>query len=120
MKTKKTPPSHRDVLNLRPLRNPSLEWSEQDGQVVIHVTHPRNSWKMKLLNVFIDTPRGRNIVLDQVGTDIWKEIDGERTFAQLAQMLAKKHKITVREAEISLQQFFKELVRRGYIAFKKP
>jgi hypothetical protein len=120
MKTKKPPPSHRDVLNLRPLRNPSLEWSEQDGQVVIHVTHPRNSWKMKLINVFIDTPRGRNIVLDQVGTDIWKEIDGERTFAQLAQMLAKKHKLTAREAEISLQQFFKELVRRGYIAFKKP
>lgn len=120
MMKKKTPPSRRDVLNLRPVRNPDLEWSEQDGQVVLHIKHTRNNWKSRLLNFFMEMPRGRNVVLDQVGTDVWKAIDGEKTFAQVAQLLSKKHKLTLREAEVSLQQFFKELGRRGYVAFKKP
>ncbi len=123
MKTKKAPktalPTRRDVLKMRPVRNPSLVWDEQEGQVVLHITHAHTSWKARLLSVFMDLPRSRTVVLDPVGTDIWKEIDGEKTFAQLAQMLAKKHQLTPREAEVSLQQFFKELARRGYVAFAK-
>ena len=124
MKTKKAPRpaslTRRDVLKMRPIRNPNLEWNEQEGQVVLRVTHNRTSWKARLLSVFMDLPRNRTVVLDQVGTDIWKAIDGHNTFAQLAQMLVKKHQLTPREAEVSLQQFFKELTRRGYVAFKKP
>ncbi len=117
--TKAAPPSRRDVLKLQPVRNPNLEWSEVDGQVVLHVTHPNKSLKARLFSVFMELPRSRNVVLDGVGTDVWKAIDGQQTFAQLAQMLAKKHQLTPREAEVSLQQFFKELTRRGYVAFKK-
>ncbi len=118
-KARKAAPTRRDVLELCPVRNPDLEWSEHDGQVVLHVKHVHTSWKARLLGVFMELPRGRNIVLDQVGTDVWKELDGQKNFAQVAQFLSKKHKLTLREAEISLQQFFKELGRRGYVAFKK-
>ena len=53
----------------------------------------------------------------QIGTDVWRLIDGTRNIGQIARELAAQHQIEKREAEVSLQQFFKELGRRGYIGF---
>jgi hypothetical protein len=116
---KKQPaPTRRDVLKLRPLRNPNLEWSEEEGQVVLHIKHTR-TWKTTLLNIFVPVPKDRTVMLDAVGTDVWNSMDGSNTFEAIAKLLAKKHKLTPREAELSLQQFFKELGRRGYVVFTK-
>ena len=39
--------------------------------------------------------------------------------SSFAATLAKEFKLMPREAELSLQQFFKELGRRGYVMFMK-
>lgn len=113
---KKIVASRRDVMRLRAIRNPDLEWSEEQGQVVLQITQPR-TWKLTLLNIFMPVPRDRRVVLDAIGTDVWKSIDGKTSFETIARELAKKHKILPREAEVALQQFYKELGRRGYIGF---
>lgn len=111
-------PTWREMLQLRPIRNPNLEWTEEEGRVVLLLLRDaKKDWKARLLKVFVPIPEKRRIALDAIGTDVWKMIDGENRLGQIAQKLAHKYKLSPREAELSLQQFFKELGRRGYIGF---
>lgn len=116
--TKQATPTWRELLKLRPVRNPGLEWEEEEGRVVLHIRHfEKRNWKMRLLNLIISMPDDRRIVLDAIGTDVWQMTDGQNTLGRIAKKLAEKYKLSPREAELSLQQFFKELGRRGYVGF---
>ncbi len=117
-KSKAAVPTWREMLKLRPVRNPGLEWEEEEGRVVLHIRHfEKRNWKMRLVNLLISMPDNRRIVLDAIGTDVWQMTDGENTLGRIAKKLAEKYKLSPREAELSLQQFFKELGRRGYVGF---
>jgi len=109
----------REMLDARPVRNPNLEWREQDDSVVLHIERAK-TWKTSVINFFVPIPSERDVVLDAIGADVWKMLDGQNTMAQISKALAKKYQLSSREAEISLQQFFKELGRRGYVAFVVP
>ena len=110
-------PSRREWLALQPVRNPRLEWREEQGVVVIEIRRAQN-WKTRLLNLVFPLPELHRVALDQIGSIVWREVDGEATVEQIAKKLARELQIERREAEVSLQQFFKELGRRGYIGFK--
>lgn len=115
------PPTKRALMQLRPVRNPALSWDEQDGIVVLRIeqkdTPNSRSWKAKLAGVFVKLPEERAVELDALGTDVWKMLDGTITMGGVVTALAKKHRLSKREAELSVQQYFKELSRRNYIAF---
>jgi len=117
-RSRKADPAHarREFLALRPMRNPALEWSEEDGHVILEIKLAE-SWKTRILNLFFQVPRGRRVALDAIGTDVWQMLDGQHTIGQIAKSLASKYKLNAREAELSLQQFFKDLGRRGYVGF---
>ena len=114
--TAKAQPSRKEVLRLRPLRNPALEWFEQEDRVVLHVKRTYN-WKTRLFGIFVPLPNDRHIVLDAIGTDVWRMIDGQSSIAGIARALSEKYKLSQKEAELSVQQFFQDLGRRGYIGF---
>ena len=109
-------PGRKTVLALRPLRNPDLEWYEEDGHVVLHVKRAV-TWKTKLLNVFFPLPSEHRVVLDAIGTDVWQMMDGQTTVGRIARSLDEKYKLGQLQAELALQHFFKELGRRGYVGF---
>lgn len=109
-------PTRKELLALRPMRNPDLEWSEEDGHIVLHIKHKKVA-KMWLLSKIFPMPEGRRVVLDTIGTDVWQMIDGKTNIGRMAKMLAEKYKLTPREMELSLQQYFKDLGRRGYVGF---
>jgi hypothetical protein len=110
-------PTRRDWLALKPVRNPALLWREEEGVVVIEVRRVQN-WKTRLLNLVFPLPEEHRVALDAIGSTVWRASDGDSTVEQIAKKLARELQIERREAEASLQQFFKELGRRGYIAFK--
>lgn len=111
-------PTWREMLQLRPIRNPKLEWIEEEERVVLTIRHEmQQNWKTRLLSRLVAVPKDRRVALDAIGSDVWRLTDGENTLGFIAKKLAKKYKLTPREAELSLQQFFKELGRRGYIGF---
>lgn len=115
---KRRQPTWREMLQLRPVRNPNLEWTEEEGRIVLQIRHfDKKGWKLRLLNLLVSMPDNRRIVLDAIGTDVWQMTDGQNTLGRIAKELAGKYKLSPREAEMSLQQFFKELGRRGYIGF---
>ena len=117
-KPKKPAPSRRAWLALRPWRNPALEWYEQDGRVILHIKR-QQSWKTKILNLFMPLPEERSIALDAIGTHVWRMLDGKNSMGVIAHSVAKEYKLVEREAELSVQQFFKELGRRGYVGFSE-
>lgn len=117
-KTKRARPSRREVLALKPMRNPDLQWSEEDGSVVLTIPR-RNDWKTRILNIFVAVPESRRVVLDAVGTHVWLQLDGSNSVEAIGKSLAKRYQLEPREAEISLQQYFRELSRRGYVGFIK-
>ena len=120
-KNKKRPLSpRRAMMALRPLRNPALEWAEEEGRIVLNIKRgqgTRGKWTMRLVSLFIPLPEGHRVVLDPIGTHVWHMMDGQTSVERIVKSLSKEYKITPREAELSLQQFFKELSRRGYVGF---
>lgn len=103
---------------MKPLRNPLLLWDEHEGIVTLRVQHGRKgNWKMRMMHVLVPLPEERPVLLDTIGSDVWLMIDGEHSLGQIAHTLAKKYKLENREAELSVQQYFKDLARRGYIGF---
>lgn len=108
--------ARREFLALRPARNPVIEWSETDGKITLVI--PRaSSWKVKLINVFFPVPTDKKVVLDAIGSHVWARCDGQNSIDALSRELQQHYKLGAREAELSLQQFFKDLGRRGYIGF---
>lgn len=109
------------MLGLRPVRNPELEWSQDGGKVMLVLKHQKQpGWKQRLVELFLPTPPNRQVELDTIGSEVWLLIDGQRTMGSIAGELAQKYQLSPREAELSLQQYCKELGRRGYIGFVKP
>ncbi|MBV9867166.1 MAG: PqqD family protein [Abitibacteriaceae bacterium] len=109
-------PTRSQVMALCPMRNPQLAWYEEEGRVVLHIKRA-HTWKTRLLQVFFPLPEERRIVLDAIGTDVWQMMDGKTTMGQIAKALGSKYQLGPRETELSLQQFFKEIGRRGYMGF---
>ena len=103
---------------LRPWRNPNLEWFEEDGRVVLDIKRTTN-WRTRLMDLFFPLPREKRVVLDAIGSFVWRNLDGQATVREISQRLAQEYKLTPREAELPLYQFFKELGRRNYVAFLK-
>lgn len=108
--------ARREFLGLKPARNPKIPWEEVDGKVVLTIPRPKN-WKIKLINVFFPVPESRKVILDAIGSHVWRGCDGQNRIESLSRELQKEYKLGAREAELSLQQFFKDLGRRGYIGF---
>lgn len=108
------------AMSARPVRNPSLEWRENDdGEAV--VTLPRRSdLTGKFLAWMFFVPESRPLVLDDVGSFVWKHCDGEHTVAVLVTLLAKEYQVGKREMEVSLTEYLRTLGKRGMVGFLVP
>jgi len=114
--------ARREFLSLRPARNPSIEWEEVEGKVQLTIPRASN-WKVKIINVLFPVPDEKKVALDAIGSHVWTRCDGQNTIELLSRDLQREYKLGARESELSLQQFFKDLGRRGYIGFaveKRP
>ena len=111
--------ARREFLALRPRRNPAVAWSNENDRVVLTVQRGTD-WRVRALNLFFPIPEEKRVVLDPIGSDVWRLCDGHTTVDAMARRIAKQYQVGPRQAELSLQQFFKDLVRRGYVGFVTP
>ena len=65
-------------------------------------------------------PNKRVIVLDSIGTYVWRLCDGEHTIAQIIKGVQNQYKLNRKEAEASLFTFMQQLGKRNFIAFAMP
>jgi len=105
------------IMSSKPIRNPSIEFEEKLGE--IHLQINRNStFAAKLLSKIFIMPKKRVLVLDLVGSEVWKLCDGKNKVVDIIKELSKNHKISAYEAELSLMEFFKMLTKRGLLGME--
>lgn len=109
------------VLSAIPVRNPKLEWKRTvDGKIIV-VLRRRNDWLGKLVGALFCVPEMREVVLsDRIGTEVWEMCDGKHTIERMTSRIARKYRLTEREAEASLITFLNRMARRGMIFFLVP
>jgi hypothetical protein len=99
----------------RPVRNPDLPYQRQENGEVAITLRRRRDLLTRLLSLLFVIPRQKQVVLDDVGADIWELCDGEHTVEELIASIASKYKLEPREAEVSLLNYLRQLGRRRLI-----
>ncbi len=111
--------ARRQFLALRPFRNPNIKEDDAEGRVLLIITPPDTRFS-KLLGLFLPLSpeeRKKRVVLDPLGSHVWRLCDGQTTMEAISKSLQKTFKLGTLEAEQSLRQFFQTLGKRGYIGF---
>ena len=119
---RRAPPTitRRQAQQVRPLRNPQLEWHCNDDGFVVATLTRRAGLRGKMISFFLAVPESRPVVLDEVGTFVWHLCDGEHSVEQIAAELSREYKLSHREVEVSLNEFMRLLAKRGMIAVAVP
>ena len=106
----------RNILNLRPQR--AVQWEENEDGTVILLT-PKFENKL-LVKYLLPRMKSKNIKikLDDVGSWVWRHIDGERTILQIGELM--EHELAERAQPVyeRLGLFMNMLLRRKFILLK--
>ncbi|MFH1823790.1 MAG: PqqD family protein [Candidatus Firestonebacteria bacterium] len=105
------------ILNSKPLRNPTLKVSEKNGEVFITLERKQGGWVNILSKIFF-MPKEKTVVLDKIGSEIWNLCDGRRRVCDIVNYIVENHKLSNIEAETSLLEYLKQLVKRGIIGLE--
>jgi hypothetical protein len=108
-----------DVLGAHPVRNTLVAWEvNEHGEVVLQV--PRRQDRLgRVLTRFFAAPDFKQIVLDEVGSEVWKLCTGQNNVDAIVRSLAKKYRLNRREVELSLSKYLQQLARRGLIGLSR-
>lgn len=103
------------ALKAVPVKN-QLAKVEETKSGAVRISVPvRQTWWTRLMRRLTQAPRYRKIELDEIGTYVWKQCDGQTTVAGLIEKLCRRFNLSHREGEVSLTQYLRELARRGVI-----
>ncbi|MGQ9610665.1 MAG: PqqD family protein [bacterium] len=101
----------------RPIRNSVIKWEKSEkGEVSLIVPQKDVLWVKIISKVFM-LPNSRVVVLDEVGSFVWTLCDGYNSIDTIVKALCNRYKLTYKEAETSLLEYFRKLGRRGIIGF---
>lgn len=114
--------SREEALAAIPSKNREVaEEATGDGyvRVVYQVTY--KPWFGNLasrLGKWDHRPMTKKLELDELGTAVWKRIDGKRSVRDIAKDFAREYGVLEREAELSVTAFIKQLGRRGILGLR--
>lgn len=63
-------------------------------------------------------PMIKQVELDEMGTFVWKHIDGEHSVRNIAEAFVREYGVQAREAELSVTAFIKTIGQRGIIGLR--
>lgn len=105
--------SWRRSLSGVPLRNEAAGVVDEGDEVRLSVALKRSRWLVPPIS-WVIKPRGEKTVrLDELGTEVWRLCDGERTLERIIDEFAERHSLTFHEARVSVTGYVKELMQRG-------
>ena len=121
LKLKKRPDVDRaKVMKSFPVRNQLITWEIDDkGEASLVVPQKDKLW-IRLTSKLFMLPDKRVIVLDSIGTYVWKMCDGKHTISQIIKGVQNQYQLTRKEAETSLFTFMQQLGKRNFIGFAIP
>ena len=112
-------PSRQEALGAVPRLSREITW-HHTGSGVIQVRYPVifKPWFARLAEragIWDGTPQIRTLELDEIGSVVFRHIDGNRSVRDIIDMLAEKYSLHPREAEVSVVQFIRQLGQRGIV-----
>ena len=88
-----------EVLHLRPLRHPAVEWREIDGESTLVLPYePAASHE-----------------LNEVASRIWELCDGRRTVREIAARVVEEFEVDLATAEDDAGEFVREMLQGGLL-----
>jgi hypothetical protein len=104
-----------NLLEIIPVR--MAEWEEVEDRVVVIRPKPTSQGPRKLLDSFFYSLSARRLRLDEIGSFAWRELDGNRTVADVASLLRERFGESVDPAEERLGHLVRAMRREGLLAF---
>jgi len=104
-----------NYLDLVPVKHSRNTWTDTGGTVTIHRVN--RGICNRLAQALFDRPRVSRIDLDEVGSFLWRRMDGNRTVADLAQALRAEFGDRAEPLYERLAVFLQCLRNNGCIAF---
>jgi hypothetical protein len=113
--------SRQEALQCTPVVNTSITFSESDsGLLLLEYPIPMKPFFLSLFRrsrQSYEYPT-KKLELDEMGSVVWRYIDGKTTVHAMINDFAGRYKITSEEAEQSITSFLVELGKRGIIAMR--
>ena len=104
-----------NLLGLAPRR--VADWEEVDGRVVVVRPEPVSAGFRSVLDRFFHKMSARRIRLDEVGSFAWKQLDGERTVADVGDSLRDEFGDRVDPVEERLGHMIWIMRKEGFLAY---
>ena len=79
---------NRNYLEGIPLRNPDLKWSEKDGLVTLEIEN--KGVANRIAQKLFKKPKTSYIHLDEFGSFVWQQIDGEKDITHIGEAVEAK------------------------------
>jgi len=104
-----------NLLALKPVR--LAEWDDKGDRVVVVRPRPVGPVPRVLLDRFFYLLAAKRLRLDQMGSASWLLLDGERSVAQVAELLRERFGEAVEPVEERLGHLVRVFRREGLVAY---
>jgi hypothetical protein len=114
-------PDRGQALACTPIRNPEVSEEETDEGLLLRYPVEVKPWFQSVFKRLSNRESNiiiRKLQLDQLGSSVWQMVDNKQTVAEIAEQFRKTHQLGVREAELSVTGFLKDLGKRSLIAMQ--
>ncbi|MCI9125905.1 MAG: PqqD family protein [Eubacterium sp.] len=92
---------------------------EETKEGVVEITVENKGVYHKIAQKIFKKPRYSYIKLDEFGSCVWMQIDGEKTIYEIGQILKTKHEKAAEQLYERLSKFIGILEHNNYIVFTK-
>jgi len=118
MKRKLPTISREEALRACPAQPPVLRAEPAGGDLRVTVQCQRPRWQVLLgAGAFCE----HTFVLDPLGCEVYAACDGRTPVTAIINAFATRHRVSAAEAELSVTQYLRTLMRRGLVAMQvKP
>lgn len=99
-----------------PLHKEGLDWSEEDGSIVLHM--PNRGIVKKITQVIFKKPKVSHIHLDEMGSFVWPLIDGKTDIIGIGEAVKEHFGEKAEPLYPRLAQYFKVLESYSFIEYK--
>ncbi len=104
-----------NLLEMHPVKNPKVRELVSGNRTVLEIE--REDGIYKLTKLLRGKPKTFVIELDEIGSTVWRLIDGKRSVADIAMELEKRFGDRVKPTEVRLALFLKMLERAKLITY---
>jgi len=110
--------SRRDMLASVPRLNPAVCFTELDTGGIRMVYEKAGGTVIQGLRRLFAVPRTAELLLDAVGSQVVRQMDGAQTVQDLILYVAREYRLNRKEAEVALLTYMDRLARRNLVGFE--